>query len=71
MLDLKIIASSSSQSAMELSWEDALGEVSEVSDGDVGDDASSKPRRRRRRKRKGKGQVDGKGKGKGGNGGSK
>lgn len=35
----------------------SIPKIFQVSDGDVGDDASSKPRRRRRRKRKGKGSL--------------
>lgn len=63
-LDTKLVIGHG-QSAMELPWEELLAEVSEVSDGDVGDDA---PKRRRRRKKRGKGQGKGQPSGKGGKG---
>eukprot|EP00439_Symbiodinium_sp_Y106_P027970 s294_g3.t1 len=58
---------SSSAKCLELSWEQAVAEHSEVSEGDVGEE---RPRRRRRRRRKGKGKGKGgkEGKGKGGRG---
>eukprot|EP00435_Cladocopium_sp_Y103_P064887 s10_g26.t1 len=68
-LDTKLVVGNG-QSAMELPWEELVAEVSEVSDGDVGDDAPKRRRRRKKRgKGKGKGQPSGKGKGSKGQGG--
>ncbi|CAK9099122.1 unnamed protein product [Durusdinium trenchii] len=54
-LDMSFTASSGS-AALAMPWAEAFGEVSEVSDGDVGEEVR---RRRRRRRRKGKGPGKG------------
>jgi len=72
-LDRGFASSTSAAKAMQMPWEAAIEELSEVSD-DGADEGKGGQRRRRRRKRKGKGKGKGQGKGAGaasGGGGAK
>lgn len=67
-LDCGFVASTATKS-VDLPWDQAMKEVSEVSDDDMGDGKGQRRRRRRRRKGKGKGKNKGAAVDRGGKGG--